>query len=87
MGFRHMYVVFDNAYFAGEFTDLLDELGYTRITKSRTNRVVEDEYGIYTPISEVASTIDPRNTGSIRNIPTYGMLPGSFILTVDIWQG
>jgi hypothetical protein len=60
MGFRHMYVIFDNAYFAGEFTGLLDELGYTWVVKSKTNRVVEDEYGLYTSISEIAGTINPK---------------------------
>jgi hypothetical protein len=60
MGFRNMYVVFDSAYFAEEFTDLLDELGYTWVTKSKTNRIFEDEYAIPTPIRDISRSIDPK---------------------------
>jgi hypothetical protein len=69
LGFRNMYVVFDSAYFAEEFTDLLDELGYTWVTKSKTNRIFEDEYAIPTPIRDISRTIDPKEYHQHKKYP------------------
>jgi len=44
-----------------DFTDLLDEFGYTWITKSKINRIFEDEYAIPTPVRNIAGTIDPKD--------------------------
>ncbi len=69
MGFCNMYVVFDSAYFAEEFTDLLDELGYTWVTKSKTNRIFEDEYAIPTPIRDIAGTIESTEYRQHKHYP------------------
>jgi hypothetical protein len=69
MGFHNMYVVFDSAYFAKDFTDLLDGLAYTWVTKSKTNRILEDEYAIANPIRDITDIIDLKEYRQHKHYP------------------